>query len=617
MICVKCGADIPDSAKFCPKCGFKNTPSSKQDVALKKCPQCGTENPATAKFCRNDGTPLNPIELPSEEDNPPKREGSSANSEEVNTPKVTITERHPVKVDSRKEAAFSERDESVVCPICGTINASTAKFCKKDGTPLKGQIIQRSGNSELSDTSDVPAKAQAIPRHEEDQRTPESCITTTTVEEPILKDKERLPGNDFVVCPSCGTHNAPTAKFCKKDGTPLKPTEVPIEEGRPTKEEVKPDSSHGKNEITPSTAEAECVPCEEKSQQVDASFISSEPLVCPICGTHNEPKAKFCKKDGEALKGPNTGTIKVEEKADGPESSPEEQTMITSRGNQNAPETSSAHINVKNPPDFKEPFPGKDLAAGTEAASVIEDSGGTTFSKESIDNPSEERESHNQYQSATVPPPSPRGNGSEPDHPEHKGEGRNRYKKGLLITLSITGFCFILAAVGYHYQDRFFHNRKTPAKMSVPVPSAQLEKRTPPAPKPPEMNIPSQPMQEKAPDKNEKVKTLVNKPLPPKQKPDKTEAVNSAVSKRLSPEQKPLSLPASTQRTPVKIRTSPSGAGIYIDGQPKGTTPATVLISRGTHRVRVSHEGYKDAETKIDVQETMEFPIHLSLEPSE
>ncbi|MGQ9619129.1 MAG: zinc-ribbon domain-containing protein [Candidatus Aminicenantia bacterium] len=51
MICETCKATIPDTAKFCPRCGAKVE-------IVKKCPSCGAEYPVTAKFCKKDGTPL-------------------------------------------------------------------------------------------------------------------------------------------------------------------------------------------------------------------------------------------------------------------------------------------------------------------------------------------------------------------------------------------------------------------------------------------------------------------------------------------------------------------------------------------------------------------------------
>lgn len=60
------------------------------------------------------------------------------------------------------------------CPRCGTRNASSARFCKVDGTALSQEA--------------QPARTDAR------------------------------------VCPGCGTANPPTAKFCKADGFPLDAT---------------------------------------------------------------------------------------------------------------------------------------------------------------------------------------------------------------------------------------------------------------------------------------------------------------------------------------------------------------------------------------------------------
>ena len=59
MICKKCKANIPDTAKFCPKCGAKVEFIIKEKSSnMIICPKCGTPNSPTAKFCKKDGTPL-------------------------------------------------------------------------------------------------------------------------------------------------------------------------------------------------------------------------------------------------------------------------------------------------------------------------------------------------------------------------------------------------------------------------------------------------------------------------------------------------------------------------------------------------------------------------------
>jgi ribosomal protein L40E len=62
MICRNCGNEIPDTAKFCPKCGAKveieKTPEPKVQEDVVICRRCGESNPLTAKFCKKCGAPL-------------------------------------------------------------------------------------------------------------------------------------------------------------------------------------------------------------------------------------------------------------------------------------------------------------------------------------------------------------------------------------------------------------------------------------------------------------------------------------------------------------------------------------------------------------------------------
>jgi len=79
MICKSCNSNIPDTARFCPKCGIRvegqerplEDGGGQRDAVL--CPKCGTSNPITAKFCRKDGSPLKekkPSEKTVESDKP-------------------------------------------------------------------------------------------------------------------------------------------------------------------------------------------------------------------------------------------------------------------------------------------------------------------------------------------------------------------------------------------------------------------------------------------------------------------------------------------------------------------------------------------------------------------
>lgn len=161
MICRNCNNNFADTAKYCPKCGTK---AGVHDVHMRKCPKCGTENLLIAKFCKVDGYNLQ------------QAEGRTiAPSENAYKP--------PAKV---------------LCPQCGAENAPSAKFCKKDGTPLvvkssSGDAAEHNKETQplLPPTSSPVAASDFIP---------------TTAE---------------LICPTCGTKNPATAKFCKKDGISL------------------------------------------------------------------------------------------------------------------------------------------------------------------------------------------------------------------------------------------------------------------------------------------------------------------------------------------------------------------------------------------------------------
>lgn len=76
------------------------------------------------------------------------------------------------------------------------------------------------------------------------------------------------------------------------------------------------------------------------------------------------------------------------------------------------------------------------------------------------------------------------------------------------------------------------------------------------------------------------------------------------------------SQPASPAGTgSLSVTTSPSGALVYIDGQMKGITPATIPgLSPGTHSIKLILDGYQDLETTTEVTAgtTSEFVTGLS-----
>jgi eukaryotic-like serine/threonine-protein kinase len=85
--------------------------------------------------------------------------------------------------------------------------------------------------------------------------------------------------------------------------------------------------------------------------------------------------------------------------------------------------------------------------------------------------------------------------------------------------------------------------------------------------------------------------------------------------------EKEVQPPAPDKSRPVQILTSltvksnPQGASVYIDGNLKGATPITLMLPVGTHKIMTSLQGYQEATRKIDVEETMEFPLVFNLKP--
>jgi len=60
---------------------------------------------------------------------------------------------------------------------------------------------------------------------------------------------------------------------------------------------------------------------------------------------------------------------------------------------------------------------------------------------------------------------------------------------------------------------------------------------------------------------------------------------------------------------PVEIVTEPAGATVLVDGEPQGTTPATLEIDAGEHEIEVRLAGYNAWQSKIDV--TANEPLAL------
>lgn len=60
-VCLKCGAELKENAKFCRECGTRVSPldmdleTVEAEIQVKICPVCGDEDPVNAKFCSECG----------------------------------------------------------------------------------------------------------------------------------------------------------------------------------------------------------------------------------------------------------------------------------------------------------------------------------------------------------------------------------------------------------------------------------------------------------------------------------------------------------------------------------------------------------------------------------
>src|SRR6185369_5428453 len=69
----------------------------------------------------------------------------------------------------------------------------------------------------------------------------------------------------------------------------------------------------------------------------------------------------------------------------------------------------------------------------------------------------------------------------------------------------------------------------------------------------------------------------------------------------------------------VLVRSTPSGARVFVDGKSGGETPATVRdLARGPHQVRLVREGYTTIERRITItaaQPTVTLTVPMTKTP--
>lgn len=65
----------------------------------------------------------------------------------------------------------------------------------------------------------------------------------------------------------------------------------------------------------------------------------------------------------------------------------------------------------------------------------------------------------------------------------------------------------------------------------------------------------------------------------------------------------------------LKVRTTPKGATVYVNGVQKGISPLTVKLGLGKYRIKLSRAGYHDSECLVTLDRMTEFPLTEKLKP--
>lgn len=177
-------------------------------------------------------------------------------------------------------------------------------------TPLQGSILAKNprlrvvqrGNVTECPIEQVIIKAmqyypeQRFKDAEEMRRALQACLTSngaTTIQTSAQSPNATIIVQPVgVICPRCGYQNRPGAKFCKQDGQPLSARATNVPPQAPIRS--RPASVNNANGMRQAPATLpNAIPVISANRVIE--------LICPKCGTHNRPEARFCKHDGQPL----------------------------------------------------------------------------------------------------------------------------------------------------------------------------------------------------------------------------------------------------------------------------------------------------------------------------
>jgi hypothetical protein len=138
----------------------------------------------------------------------------------------------------------------------------------------------------------------------------------------------------------------------------------------------------------------------------------------------------------------------------------------------------------------------------------------------------------------------------------------------------------------------------TPAPVTPAVATSGTKPTTPPPATPPKPTTPTKPGS-----------------TPTPASPWGTTTTPSTPTSAVVTSDNPWGAPADTSVGTLRITSDPSGAAVYVDDKPQGTTPASIELSYGKHRVRLSLAGHRTESSDISLNvKEMSVPFRLTAE---
>ena len=214
MKCPNCGHNLPDTARFCNKCGQPIVPKPPTEERRIYCPNCGASLPEAARFCNKCGQPLDEEGPPRQAELPPQQPVKEA-PKKPEPPKQEPVKAEPPKENPAPQNPPSQEERRIHCPNCGASLPEAARFCNKCGQPLDEEGPPR--QAELPPQQPVKAAPQKPEPPKQKPVKAEPPKQEPAPQSPPSQQEHRIH------CPNCGASLPETMQFCNKCGTPIRP----------------------------------------------------------------------------------------------------------------------------------------------------------------------------------------------------------------------------------------------------------------------------------------------------------------------------------------------------------------------------------------------------------